>query len=95
MKFDGDLSSKKQLQVVKISLLRLASLLVNGDGPISEITTEGKVSVNLAQLIRINAVKANCRPSKTIQHSVSKELSFLIKIGMTTHAKTRKRLSMN
>ena len=71
VKFDGDLSSNKQLQSVEISLLRLVSLLINGDAPISEGTAAEKVSVNLAQLIRFNAVKANRRPSKTIRHSVS------------------------
>ena len=57
--FDGDLSSEKQLQSVESSLLRLVSLLINGDTPIYEGTAAEKVAVNLAQLIRFNAVKAN------------------------------------
>ena len=56
--FDGNLSSRKQKSSVSVTLLRLVSLIMNGENSEENVSTAAEsLTLNMAQLLRFNSVK--------------------------------------
>ena len=90
--FDGNLSSRKQKSSVSVTLLRLVSLIMNGENSEENVSTAVESStLNMAQLLRFNSLKGKRRCSGSVRHSRINEPSLPVKIGLMIHAKIRKK----
>ena len=90
--FDGNLSSRKQKSSVSVTLLRLVSLIMNGENSEENVSTAVEsLTLNMAQLLRFNSVKGKRRCSGSVRHSRINEPPLPVKIGLMIHAKTRKK----
>ena len=91
--FDGDVSAERQVASVTPILITLMSLILEGGKPNRVISTKlHRISANISQLIRFNAVKQTRRNKvKTFRHMTKNEPPLPVLIGLMIHAKTRKR----
>ena len=90
--FDGNLPSRKQKSSVSVTLLRLVSLIMNGENSEENVSTAVEsLTLNMAQLLRFNSVKGKRRCSGSVRHSRINEPPLPVKIGLMIHAKTRKK----
>ena len=90
--FDGNLSSRKQKSSVSVTLLRLVSLIMNGENSEENVSTAVEsLTLNMAQLLRFNSVKGKRQCSGSVRHSRINEPPLPVKIGLMIHAKTRKK----
>ena len=91
--FDGNLSSRKQKSSVSVTLLRLVSLIINGENSEENVSTAVEsLTLNMAQLLRFNSVKGKRQCSGSVRHSRINEPPLPVKIGLMIHAKTRKKV---
>ena len=90
--FDGDASETLQSHSAPNSLVKLISMILEGEEPSHELSAGlQKVSINLSQLIRFNSVKQK-RPERTqkFRHSKNNEPPLPVLIGLMVHARTGK-----
>ena len=90
--FDVDFSEKRQSRSVPNSLVKLISMILEGE-PSHELSAGlQKVSVNLSQLIRSNSVNWKRREgTQKFRHSKNNEPLLPVLIGLMVHARTKKR----
>eukprot|EP00794_Sanderia_malayensis_P004251 gene4251-4816_t len=94
--FDGDLSRIRQKSSVPLPLLNLVSLIIDGESSFEDMSPFAEsIAVNLAQLLRFNAVKTKRRSKGYVRHSRNNEPPLPVKIGLMIHAKTRKKSIVN
>ena len=86
--FSGDLSKQRQRLSVPDSLYHLIALILEENVDVSNLKS---ITLNIAQLIRFNAVKSKRSATGSIRHSKTNEPPFPVKIGLLVHAKTRKK----
>ena len=91
--FDGDLSEKRQSRSVPNSLVKLISMILEGEKPSRELSADlQKFSVNLSQLIRFNIVKQKRQEgTQKFRHFKNNEPPLPVLIGLMMHARTGKR----
>ena len=91
--FDGDLSEKRQSRSLPNSLVKLISMILEGEKPSRELSADlQKFSVNLSQLIRFNIVKQKRQEgTQKFRHFKNNEPPLPVLIGLMMHARTGKR----
>ena len=91
--FDGDFSEKRQSRSVPNSLVKLISMILEGEKPSRELSADlQKFSVNLSQLIRFNIVKQKRQEgTPKFCHFKNNEPPLPVLIGLMMHARTGKR----
>ena len=90
--FDGNLSSRKQKSSVSVTLLRLLSLIMNGENSEKNVSRAVEsLTLNMAQLLCFNSVKGKRRFSGSVRHSRINKPPLPVKIGLMIHAKIRKK----
>ena len=91
--FDGDVSQDRQLRSFPKILVQLISLIIEG-GDLDRIISSNleRITCNISQLIKFNAVKRTRLFNVTnFRHSSKNEPPLPVLIGLTVHAKTRKK----
>ena len=80
-----------------MSVVHLVSLILEGTSQYDKVSgNTQRVSVNLSQLLRFNAVKTKRNMGDChIRHSTTNEPSLPAKIGLLIHTKTRKKSIVN
>ncbi|KAL5005325.1 hypothetical protein ScPMuIL_018781 [Solemya velum] len=92
MNFNGSFSSDCQVKSVPQSLVALVSMIQDGSNIRSQsgnVVTQTTLSI--AQLLLFNRSKRRRTGSKAVYHNKTKEPSLPIYLGLTVHARTRKR----
>ena len=86
--FSRDLSKQRHRLSVPDSLYHLIALILEANVDVSNLKS---ITLNIAQLVRFNAVKSKRSATSSIRHSKTNEHPFPVKIGLLVHAKTRKK----
>ena len=86
--FSRDLSKQRQRLSVPDSLYHLIALILEANVDVSNLKS---TTLNIAQLVRFNAVKSKRSATGSIHHSKTNEPPSPVKIGLLVHAKTRKK----
>uniref|UniRef100_A0A1X7TS12 Uncharacterized protein n=1 Tax=Amphimedon queenslandica TaxID=400682 RepID=A0A1X7TS12_AMPQE len=89
MKFIGSFDKDCQTNAVPQSLLALVDMILHGPNINSKYKTQATLSI--AQLLQFNSSKRRREGSTGIYHNKSRETPLPIYLGVTVHAKTRKR----
>ena len=88
--FYGNLSKEKQNSSVALPLLNLVSLILDKESRFADISTNAEsFVVNLAQLLRLNAVKTKKPLDGFVRYSKTKQPPLPVKVGLTALSKTR------
>ena len=91
--FDGDISKARQMSSVPAHLLHLLGLILEGSTDQTSMNDASQsIALNIAQLIRFNAVQQKRRQnSLKIRHAKTNEPPLPVLVGLLIHSKTRKK----
>lgn len=90
--FSGSFEEDCQLKSVPQSLLTMVMMIINGSNIKSQTSDSfNQATLSIAQLLQFNSCSRRWAESGGIRHSKSRETPLPMYVGLTIHAKTRKR----
>ena len=89
--FTGSFEEECQIKSVPHSLLTLVGMILEGPSIQSRVTTMSQATLSMSQLLQYNSCVRRRTDSTNAYHSGIRETPLPIYVGLTVHARTRKR----